>query len=215
MPRGRCSTPPNDHSMCIAMIHFKRLLLIIATLCGALFFAGDDALAQYQPLIRPGACTFQYQPVCAVARKRTLVTYGNACAAKAVQRAHRKRRRVQRRMLASLQAGLRARCQWCAQDLRERMHGESGEGRDHPPRTMFVADGVSFLSRRSRSCFPLPACGEREKEGLRECRASSNPNFQTAMSHHSRCGIPREFPDLLFDCSLIKRERSAVKAQWY
>ncbi len=68
----------------MAMIHFKRLLLIIAVLCGALFFAAKSALAQYQPLIRPGVCTFQYQPVCAVARKRTLVTYGNACAAKAV-----------------------------------------------------------------------------------------------------------------------------------
>lgn len=65
-----------------AMTHYKRLLLVVAALSGALFSAGGSALAQHQPLIRPGACTFQYQPVCAVARKRTLVTYGNACSAK-------------------------------------------------------------------------------------------------------------------------------------
>ena len=66
------------------MTHYKRLLLIIAALSGAIV-AADGALAQYQPIIRPGVCSFQYQPVCAVSRKRTLVTYGNACDAKAAR----------------------------------------------------------------------------------------------------------------------------------
>jgi hypothetical protein len=63
------------------MTRYKRLLLIIAALLSAAF-AADHAQAQYQPVIRQGVCTFQYQPVCAVARKRTLVTYGNACDAR-------------------------------------------------------------------------------------------------------------------------------------
>ena len=67
--------------MRIVMTHCKRLLLVIAMLSGAVFVA-DGALAQYQPIIRPGACSFQYQPVCGVSRKSTLITYGNACDAK-------------------------------------------------------------------------------------------------------------------------------------
>jgi hypothetical protein len=69
-----------EHSS--AMTRCRRLLFMIAALSGAAFFAGDDAFAQYQPVIRQGVCTFQYQPVCAVSRKRTLITYGNACDAR-------------------------------------------------------------------------------------------------------------------------------------
>ena len=65
-----------------AMIHCNRLLLSIAALSGAILFPGGPSLAQYQPIIRPGMCSFQYQPVCAVSRKSTLITYGNACDAK-------------------------------------------------------------------------------------------------------------------------------------
>jgi hypothetical protein len=71
--------------MRIAMTHSKRSLLAVAALSGAVCFAGGSARAQYQPVIRPGVCSFQYQPVCAVSRKRTLITYGNACDAKAAR----------------------------------------------------------------------------------------------------------------------------------
>ena len=64
------------------MILRKRLLPIIAAVFGAIVIAGEHARAQYQPIIRPGMCSFQYQPVCAVSRKSTLITYGNACDAK-------------------------------------------------------------------------------------------------------------------------------------
>jgi Kazal-type serine protease inhibitor domain len=43
-----------------------------------------SALAQWQPVIRTTDCPFAYQPVCARSRKRALVTYANACAARSV-----------------------------------------------------------------------------------------------------------------------------------
>ena len=67
------------------MTHCRRLLLIAAALSGAIVFSAGSAPAQYQPIIRPGLCSFQYQPVCGVVRKRTLITYGNACDAKAAR----------------------------------------------------------------------------------------------------------------------------------
>src|SRR5215212_10041020 len=67
-----------------AMTRCKRLLPVVAALFGAIV-AADCAFAQHQPVIRPGMCSFQYQPVCALARKRTLITYGNACDAKAAR----------------------------------------------------------------------------------------------------------------------------------
>ena len=57
----------------------------MATLAIALFAictcAPTEAPAQGQPLIKMGACPYGYLPVCAV-KKRTLVTYVNACSAK-------------------------------------------------------------------------------------------------------------------------------------
>lgn len=42
-----------------------------------------EANAQHQPLVKPGVCAQGYVPVCALKRK-TLVTYVNACAARGV-----------------------------------------------------------------------------------------------------------------------------------
>ena len=39
------------------------------------------ALAQHQPLISAGVCAGPYDPVCARSRKKTLITYPNACLA--------------------------------------------------------------------------------------------------------------------------------------
>ncbi len=43
----------------------------------------DAARAQGQPIIRLGECAVAYQPVCARSRRRVLVTYANACVARA------------------------------------------------------------------------------------------------------------------------------------
>jgi Kazal-type serine protease inhibitor domain len=56
-------------------------VLAIAVAACALMPKG--AVAQGQPLIRMGNCPAGYHPVCAV-KKRTLVTYVNACAARSV-----------------------------------------------------------------------------------------------------------------------------------
>ena len=37
--------------------------------------------AQHQPLVSPGVCAGLYDPVCARSRKKTLITYANACLA--------------------------------------------------------------------------------------------------------------------------------------
>jgi hypothetical protein len=57
------------------------IAIIAPFVLGAL--APQTALAQGQPLIKMGACPEGYFPVCAV-KKRMLVTYVNACAAKGV-----------------------------------------------------------------------------------------------------------------------------------
>jgi hypothetical protein len=49
----------------------------------AIAFTPHAALAQHQPLVKPGVCAQGYVPVCAV-KQKTLVTYVNACAAHGV-----------------------------------------------------------------------------------------------------------------------------------
>jgi hypothetical protein len=70
------------------MMTCGRFALISAILASGVLSAGHDSvLAQYQPVIRPGMCSFVYQPVCAKSRKRVLITYGNLCDAKAARSA--------------------------------------------------------------------------------------------------------------------------------
>lgn len=62
----------------------RRRCCAAAIVFGFLFFAGTHpARAQGQPVIRLGECAVAYQPVCARSRKRVLVTYANACVARA------------------------------------------------------------------------------------------------------------------------------------
>jgi hypothetical protein len=52
----------------------------VAGLLASIVLFPDVAHSQYQPLIKPGLCAQGYAPVCGI-RKKTLVTYVNACAA--------------------------------------------------------------------------------------------------------------------------------------
>lgn len=66
------------------MKNWKRPALVAALAVGSLLFFEEHAVhAQWQPIIRPGECSVAYQPVCARSRRRVLVTYANACAARA------------------------------------------------------------------------------------------------------------------------------------
>jgi hypothetical protein len=66
-------------------MHLKRLARIAALAAGFAALSGDFSLAQWQPVIGLGSCPYAYQPVCARSRKRVMVTYANACAARADQ----------------------------------------------------------------------------------------------------------------------------------
>lgn len=62
----------------------KQFVVAVAIALGSLFISDTHpARAQGQPVIRLGECAFAYQPVCARSRKRVLVTYANACVARA------------------------------------------------------------------------------------------------------------------------------------
>ena len=64
------------------MQNLKRFASITAIVAGCFFFLQEhSALAQWQSVIHTTNCPFAYQPVCA-SRKRTLITYANACAAR-------------------------------------------------------------------------------------------------------------------------------------
>ena len=67
------------------MKNWKRFASVAAIVGGCvLCLQEQSALAQWQPVIGIGDCPFAYQPVCARSRKRVLVTYANACAARAI-----------------------------------------------------------------------------------------------------------------------------------
>lgn len=65
------------------MKYHARWIVAAAALAAALAAGGAPAIAQYQPVIRPGECSYQYNPVCGVVRDRALITYSNVCHAKA------------------------------------------------------------------------------------------------------------------------------------
>jgi hypothetical protein len=63
-----------------------RSLFATAIFLAALCLADSrPASALYQPVIRAGQCSFIYNPVCGLARKRALITYANECDAKAAR----------------------------------------------------------------------------------------------------------------------------------
>jgi hypothetical protein len=55
---------------------------LAAVIGGACCLQDHSARAQWQPVIHATECSYVYQPVCAKSRKRLLVTYANACAAR-------------------------------------------------------------------------------------------------------------------------------------
>ena len=67
------------------MSMWTRLFLIATAAVFCLIaLAQGDVRAQWQPVIHTTACPFAYQPVCA-RKKGVLVTYSNACVARANQ----------------------------------------------------------------------------------------------------------------------------------
>lgn len=64
-------------------MRLMRLARIAALAAGFAIVSGDFSVAQSQPVIGLGSCPYVYQPVCARSRKRVMVTYANACAARA------------------------------------------------------------------------------------------------------------------------------------
>ena len=67
------------------MTNRKRLICVAAIAAGfASCLPQHPAIAQRQPATHMTGCPFAYQPVCARSKKRVLVTYANACAARSV-----------------------------------------------------------------------------------------------------------------------------------
>jgi hypothetical protein len=66
-----------------AMKSARRLLLAALLAAAGMGLLDNVAFAQFQPVIGLGDCPYGYQPVCGRARKRVLVTYANACTARA------------------------------------------------------------------------------------------------------------------------------------
>jgi hypothetical protein len=65
------------------MNNWKRVGWALAAIIGCICCPQDhSAEAQWQPVIHPAECSHAYQPVCAKSRRRVLVTYANACAAR-------------------------------------------------------------------------------------------------------------------------------------
>ena len=66
------------------MKNFKQFAWILAIVIGGVVCAADNSFrAHGQPVIRMDNCPHPYQPVCARSRKRVLVTFANACIARA------------------------------------------------------------------------------------------------------------------------------------